>query len=576
MDPKDPQTLYAAMYQRQRKAWGFNGGGPGSGIFRSRDGGSSWSRLSNGLPQGDKGRIGLDIFQADPRVIFAVVEADGRDSGVYRSADGGDTWQAWSTLNPRPMYFSQIRADPKDAMRVYLLGSNRGFYISNDGGKTFADVFSTIHSEDHALWIDPDDTNHLMVGGDGGVSISWNRGQTWLFRDNLPVGQFYEISTDMQDPVLRLRRLAGQRSLVRAERHARANRHLEPRRLQHRERRRLLRTPGSGRRAHRDHRIAGRQHVAHRSDDAGAAEHQASRPLPVELGYANRDVELRSQDHLHRRAGGLQVAGSGSDVEGDQSRPDGKRGPRGAGDDERPRTRAGALAARRRRRLLDADHHRRVADRRAAALRRERRWPAERDARRRSDMDVGERSDRRTASRHVCQQRAAVTARGGPCLRDVRRPLQRRLPRLRVRERRLRSDVAIDRGRTSRGIGAQDPRAPEESTAAVHRPRARHPFLHRRWRQLVSAEPQHADGAGGRHPDSPARERSRGRHARPEHLDPRQHLVAGGVDWRRSSRATSCSRRRSTIKDVRARRSTTRERSPDSTDWSRAAATRRC
>jgi len=200
MDPQDPQTLFAAMYQRQRKAWGFNGGGPGSGIFRSRDGGATWTRLSNGLPQGDKGRIGLDIFRADPRVIVAVVEAAGRDSGVYRSADRGDTWQAWSTLNPRPMYYSQIRTDPRDATRVYLLGSNRGFYISNDGGKTFADVFSTIHSEDHALWIDPDDTNHLIVGGDGGMSISWDRGQTWLFRDNLPVGQFYEISADMQDP----------------------------------------------------------------------------------------------------------------------------------------------------------------------------------------------------------------------------------------------------------------------------------------------------------------------------------------------------------------------------------------
>jgi len=200
MDPQDPQTLFAAMYQRQRKAWGFNGGGPGSGIYRSRDGGATWTRLSNGLPQGDKGRIGLDIFHADPRVIFAVVEAAGRDSGVYRSGDRGDTWQAWSTVNPRPMYYSQIRTDPKDASRVYLLGSNRGFYISSDGGKTFADVFSTIHSEDHALWIDPDDTNHLIVGGDGGVSISWDRGQTWLFRDNLPVGQFYEISADMQDP----------------------------------------------------------------------------------------------------------------------------------------------------------------------------------------------------------------------------------------------------------------------------------------------------------------------------------------------------------------------------------------
>ena len=200
MDPHDPQTLYAAMYQRQRKVWGFNGGGPGSGIYRSRDGGATWIRLSNGLPQGDKGRIGLDILRADPRVIFAVVEAAGRESGVYRSGDGGDTWQPWSTLNPRPMYYSQIRADPRDASRVYLLGSNRGFYISSDGGKTFADVFSTVHSEDHALWIDPDDTNHLIVGGDGGVSISWDRGQTWLFRDNLPVGQFYEISADMQDP----------------------------------------------------------------------------------------------------------------------------------------------------------------------------------------------------------------------------------------------------------------------------------------------------------------------------------------------------------------------------------------
>ena len=200
MDPQDPDTLFAATYQRQRKAWGFNGGGPGSGIYRTRDGGATWTQLANGLPKGDKGRIGLDVFRADSRIVYAVVEATGRESGVYRSGDGGETWEAWSSLNPRPMYFSQIRADPKDRNRVYLLGSNRGFYISDDGGRSFRDVFSTVHSEDHALWIDPDDTNHLIVGGDGGVSISWDRGQTWLFRDNLPIGQFYEISADMQDP----------------------------------------------------------------------------------------------------------------------------------------------------------------------------------------------------------------------------------------------------------------------------------------------------------------------------------------------------------------------------------------
>jgi photosystem II stability/assembly factor-like uncharacterized protein len=202
MDPRDPDTIFAAMYQRQRKAWGFNGGGPGSGIHRTRDGGATWTKLSTGLPAGDKGRIGLDLFRADPRIVLAVVEAAGRDNGVYRSADGGDTWEAWSSLNPRPMYYSQIRADPKDQNRVYLLGSNRGFYVSDDGGKTFRDVFSTVHSEDHALWIDPDDTNHLLVGGDGGMSISWDRGQTWLFRDNLPIGQFYEIGVDMQDPYI--------------------------------------------------------------------------------------------------------------------------------------------------------------------------------------------------------------------------------------------------------------------------------------------------------------------------------------------------------------------------------------
>jgi photosystem II stability/assembly factor-like uncharacterized protein len=200
MDPQDPETLFAATYQRQRKAWGFNGGGAGSNIYRTHDGGATWTKLTNGLPAGDKGRIGLALFHGDGRLVYAVVEAAGRASGVYRSTDRGDTWEQLGSLNPRPMYYSQIRIDPKDRNRVYLLGSNRGFYVSDDGGRTFRDVFSTVHSEDHALWIDPDDPNHLIVGGDGGVSMSWDRGATWEFRDNLPIGQFYEISADMADP----------------------------------------------------------------------------------------------------------------------------------------------------------------------------------------------------------------------------------------------------------------------------------------------------------------------------------------------------------------------------------------
>ncbi len=230
MDPKNPDVLYAAMYQHQRKGWGYNGGGPGSGIFRTMDGGATWTELTNGLPRGDKGRIGLATFAGDNRVLYAIVEADpapagrgeggpppatgrgrgGRGSaspdvitahgGVFRSFDSGETWQHMTGLNPRPMYYSRIYVDPKDLNRVYIMGSNRGVFISDDGARTFREVFSEVHGEDHILWIDPERPNHMVVGGDGGVSISYDRGATWLFRINLPIGQFYDISVNNRDP----------------------------------------------------------------------------------------------------------------------------------------------------------------------------------------------------------------------------------------------------------------------------------------------------------------------------------------------------------------------------------------
>ncbi len=200
IDPMNPQILYAATYQRQRSAWGFNGGGPGSAIYKTIDGGETWTKITNGLPAGDKGRIGIDLFPSDSRVVYATIETSPSESGVYRTVDGGAKWEKLSPLDTRPMYYSQIRLDPKDRNRVYMLGSNRGFYFSDDGGKTFTERFSNIHSEDHALWVDPDDPNHLIVGGDGGVSISWDRAVTWDFRRNMPIGQFYEIDVDTQVP----------------------------------------------------------------------------------------------------------------------------------------------------------------------------------------------------------------------------------------------------------------------------------------------------------------------------------------------------------------------------------------
>jgi photosystem II stability/assembly factor-like uncharacterized protein len=200
VDPKAPDTIYAALYQRQRKGWGFNGGGPGSGIFRSTDGGASWVELKAGLPRGDKGRIGLAISPLNHRVVYAIVEAE--QGGLFRTQDGGDTWEQLTMLNPRPMYYSRVVLDPRDANRVYLLGSGRGLFTSDDGGRNFRDVFSGVHGEDHALWVDPENPSRLIAGGDGGVSISFDRGVSWLFRPNLPIGQFYNISANNADPYL--------------------------------------------------------------------------------------------------------------------------------------------------------------------------------------------------------------------------------------------------------------------------------------------------------------------------------------------------------------------------------------
>ncbi len=214
MDPSDPNTLFAAMYQRQRTGWGFNGGGPGSGIYRTTDGGHTWQELTKGLPAGDMGRIGLDIYRGDGNLVLAVIEADTRDpsrgfgsqgparerkSGVYRSTDRGETWEKISDTNPRPMYYSQIRIDPNDPERVYVLGTQ--LMVSDDGGKTFrSDGAEQIHVDHHAFWIDPNDSDHLITGNDGGVAASFDRSGHWRMYDNLAIGQFYQVGVDMRDP----------------------------------------------------------------------------------------------------------------------------------------------------------------------------------------------------------------------------------------------------------------------------------------------------------------------------------------------------------------------------------------
>jgi len=201
--PGDPETIIAATYQRRRSACCFVGGGPGSGLHRTRDGGDTWERLAEGLPEGDMGRIGLDFFAGDGNLVMAVIEAGGGATGVYRSEDRGTTGAKTSDTNPRPMYFSQIRIDPQDPQRVYVLGQD--LYISDDGGRTFTDEGAlSVHLDHHALWIDPSDPGHMIIGSDGGVSVSFDRSRTWRMLDNLPLAQFYEIGVDLQEPHYRV------------------------------------------------------------------------------------------------------------------------------------------------------------------------------------------------------------------------------------------------------------------------------------------------------------------------------------------------------------------------------------
>jgi len=227
--PRDPNTLYASTYQRRRNACCMNGGGPGSGIWKSTNGGDSWTRLiENGLPDGPLGRIALDVFRQDANTVYALIEgpspqqgggaggqaggaaAGGRGdeaespaeeptTGVWRSDDAGESWTFMSETNPRPMYFSQIRIDPANADRVYLGGV--GMHLTIDGGATFVtDAARSTHDDVHAIWINPGNPEHILTGNDGGLAVSHDGSKTWIFIPNLPVGLFYHVSFDMEVP----------------------------------------------------------------------------------------------------------------------------------------------------------------------------------------------------------------------------------------------------------------------------------------------------------------------------------------------------------------------------------------
>lgn len=240
MDPASPDTIYVAAYQRRRTVFGFNGSGPDGGIHKSTDGGQTWKKLVKGLPwdpepprpragqggippeilamfgltppedpaapaaakpepgkRSEIGRIGLAVYRRDPRIVYAVVEHE--KGGVFRSEDRGETWTKMSDTNPRPMYYSKIVVDPNNDLRIWVFGAN--MMTSEDGGKTFVgNLVQRIHGDYHAMWINPANSDHIVLGSDGGIHWSWDRGRSWDFVNTLALGQFYEIGVDLRQP----------------------------------------------------------------------------------------------------------------------------------------------------------------------------------------------------------------------------------------------------------------------------------------------------------------------------------------------------------------------------------------
>lgn len=196
---QDGQTLLAATYQRQRRAFGFVGGGMGSGLHRSSDGGTTWRRLTKGLPEGPVGRIGLARSASSPNVVYAVVEHR-TAGGIYRSDDRGISWKRVNATNPRPMYYSKVRVDPRDADHLWMLDAY--LFESRDGGQTLRSDSTGfgIHTDHHALWINPADPRHMLLGGDGGLYRTYDGARTWQLIDNIPIGQFYDIAVDDRLP----------------------------------------------------------------------------------------------------------------------------------------------------------------------------------------------------------------------------------------------------------------------------------------------------------------------------------------------------------------------------------------
>ncbi len=199
LDPRHPDVLLAAAYQRRRHVWTLINGGPESALHRSTDGGKTWTKVKAGLPDVDLGRIGLAVAPSEPDTVYAIVEAADKKGGIFRSLDRGVTWEKRNDFDQQAQYYSHVVVDPRDRERIYVM--NVTIQVSDDGGKTLRPLGERWkHVDNHCMWIDPKNPNYYLVGCDGGIYESFDRAKTWHFKSNLPVTQFYDVAVDEAAP----------------------------------------------------------------------------------------------------------------------------------------------------------------------------------------------------------------------------------------------------------------------------------------------------------------------------------------------------------------------------------------
>ncbi len=469
MDPRDPNVLLAAAWQRRRHVFTLVDGGPESTIYKTTDGGESWRKVASGLPKEDMGRIGLAIAPTDPDTVYALVEASaaGKAGGTYRSTNRGESWEKRSDYVPGgPMYYQEILVDPKDPERLYSM--DVFLKVSDDAGKTWRNLGERYkHVDNHAIWIDPEDTDHYLVGCDGGLYESFDRAATWRFFPNLPVTQFYRVDVDDSKPVYYVyggtqdnNTLGGPSRTLNA--HGAANSDW------------FVTWGGDGFHARIDptdpnivystlqYGVLGRyDRKKRRGRPHPAAGGARRRPAALELGQPARPQPALADAALLRRAARLPQRGPRRQLDGDQRRPDPPHRPEQAGGDgPRVGTRRGGQervdVVLRQHRLA-----RRVAARRGPRLRGHRRRPRAGHRGRREDVaPPGPLPGRAGHDLRVGPLRVAVRSRRG--LRGVQQPQERRLQAVPPAQRRPGADVGerhrrpagarvgVDRGRGHR------------------------------------------------------------------------------------------------------------------------------